>query len=325
MATPLRVAVAGASGIGKHHAKWHHQAGADVVAFLGSTAASCAATRQALDRIFPFTGRDYTDFDRLLETEQPDVVDVCTPAELHFDVARRALEAGCHVLCEKPLIWQEGVPLDQLLERGRQLVALARRRDRRFAVCTQYAASGPQYCRLYEASRGEAPAATRFEAEMETLARVRRREAEAVWMDMGPHPLSLLLSWLPDGHLVPDTLAVEFGSFEARAAFDFAAGPTRCRCELQVRDLESGPLRRRFGVDGYLVDCEGRPDRDGVYRCVLRHDASESVGDDYMSLLIAQFDAAARDPEQRLMVPGELGLRNLELQLEILSRARASR
>lgn len=325
MASPLRVAVAGASGIGKHHAKWHHLAGAAVVGFLGRSESSCAATARTLVEVFPFAGRGYWDLDRLLEQERPDVVDVCMPAECHFDCARRALETGCHVLCEKPLVWQPGLPSGALLEQGRELVAVARQRGLRLGVCTQYAASQPQYLRLHQAVRGRPDRISCFCAEMETLGRGRNRDAEAVWMDMGAHPLSLLLGWLPGGDIVPGTLQVEFTGTAARAVFDFQAGQTRCRSELVVRDLGAGPTARRFGVNGFVADCEGRADSTGVYRTVLRHGQTEDVGEDLMSVLIAQFDGAVQDPARALLVPGETGLRNLELQMHILSQARASR
>ena len=44
----LRVAIAGASGIGKHHAKWFHRGGAQVVGFLGRSRESVAATERVL-------------------------------------------------------------------------------------------------------------------------------------------------------------------------------------------------------------------------------------------------------------------------------------
>ncbi|SFE56053.1 Gfo/Idh/MocA family protein [Blastococcus tunisiensis] len=44
-----------------------------------------------------------TDWHRLLERDDIDLVDVCTPGDTHAEIAVAALEAGKHVLCEKPL------------------------------------------------------------------------------------------------------------------------------------------------------------------------------------------------------------------------------
>jgi predicted dehydrogenase len=44
-----------------------------------------------------------TDWRRLLARPDIDLVDVCTPGDTHAEIAVAALEAGKHVLCEKPL------------------------------------------------------------------------------------------------------------------------------------------------------------------------------------------------------------------------------
>ena len=44
-----------------------------------------------------------TDWRRVLERDDVDLVDVCTPGDTHAEIAIAALEAGKHVLCEKPL------------------------------------------------------------------------------------------------------------------------------------------------------------------------------------------------------------------------------
>ncbi|WTY51712.1 Gfo/Idh/MocA family oxidoreductase [Micromonospora sp. NBC_01412] len=44
-----------------------------------------------------------TDWRRLVESDEIDVVDVCTPGDSHAEIALAALAAGKHVLCEKPL------------------------------------------------------------------------------------------------------------------------------------------------------------------------------------------------------------------------------
>ena len=44
-----------------------------------------------------------TDWRRLLERDDIDLVDVCTPGDTNAEIAIASLEAGKHVLCEKPL------------------------------------------------------------------------------------------------------------------------------------------------------------------------------------------------------------------------------
>jgi UDP-N-acetylglucosamine 3-dehydrogenase len=45
----------------------------------------------------------YTDYRQLLEREDIRMVDICVPTYLHADIAIAAMEAGKHVLCEKPM------------------------------------------------------------------------------------------------------------------------------------------------------------------------------------------------------------------------------
>lgn len=45
----------------------------------------------------------YTDYRRLLEREDVEMVDICVPTYLHADIAIAAMGVGKHVLCEKPM------------------------------------------------------------------------------------------------------------------------------------------------------------------------------------------------------------------------------
>ena len=45
----------------------------------------------------------YSSLEELLKAENPDFVDICTPSYMHADMTVAALNAGKHVLCEKPM------------------------------------------------------------------------------------------------------------------------------------------------------------------------------------------------------------------------------
>lgn len=55
----------------------------------------------------------FTDYQVLLEHIKPDIVSVCLPNYLHAPVSIAALEAGAHVLCEKPMAtsYEEGLAM----------------------------------------------------------------------------------------------------------------------------------------------------------------------------------------------------------------------
>ena len=53
------------------------------------------------------------DYDDLLTDPEIDVIDICTPPYVHEDMVERAMQAGKHVICEKPLIGYFGEEGDE--------------------------------------------------------------------------------------------------------------------------------------------------------------------------------------------------------------------
>ena len=45
----------------------------------------------------------YRDFEELLKDDRVDIISICLPSAMHADFAVRAMEAGKHILVEKPL------------------------------------------------------------------------------------------------------------------------------------------------------------------------------------------------------------------------------
>lgn len=93
----LRVGIAGAGMIAGVHARaYAAQPGVQVVAIADPVSAK-------VERLATEAGAlALLDIDALLDADL-DVLSVCTPSPTHAGVAVRALEAGLHVLCEKPI------------------------------------------------------------------------------------------------------------------------------------------------------------------------------------------------------------------------------
>jgi predicted dehydrogenase len=101
----------------------------------GALSGDAERSRQSGAAIRLDPARCYADYREMARAEAAredgiDVVAIVTPNHLHAPVATAFLEAGIHVICDKPL----GISLDE----GLQLAALARARKRVFALTHTY-------------------------------------------------------------------------------------------------------------------------------------------------------------------------------------------
>ena len=115
-------AVVGTGFIGPVHIEALRRLGRRVVGVLGSTPDKSRQAAQALG-----LERGYASYDELLADSSVQAVHLTSPNRHHFEQCRRALAAGKHVLCEKPLAMN--------VQESAKLVALAKGRPLVAAVC----------------------------------------------------------------------------------------------------------------------------------------------------------------------------------------------
>jgi predicted dehydrogenase len=121
----LRVCVIGLGPIGNLHANLYAADGlAELVGVCDRVEERARAAGERLGVPW-FTGAE-----RMLAELAPDVVSVATGgfeySSDHYEPTLQALEAGCHVLCEKPIC--------NVIEKAAEMVRVARERRRCFAV-----------------------------------------------------------------------------------------------------------------------------------------------------------------------------------------------
>jgi len=97
MSDQLGTAIVGAGFIGTVHARAARRAGARLVAVGASTPERAAEAAATLGAVRALETPDQLDADDI------DIVHVCTPTMTHETYVRAAIEAGKHVICEKPL------------------------------------------------------------------------------------------------------------------------------------------------------------------------------------------------------------------------------
>ncbi len=324
MSQPLRAVVIGASGMGKHHAKWLHQLGCAVVAFAGTSDESVARTRRVLQDIFPFAGTGYTDVAQMLATEQPDVVAIASPDELHYEHARLALKHGAHVICEKPLVQDWDKSSEQLLAEAGELARIAEKAGVVAAVNTQYVAAAEAYRDLAE-SVGVAELVSQprsFFMQMESRGGAEGTDYEQIWIDLAPHPLSVLRALVGPGHTDSGSQSVCVARKWGDAHFDFLPddGRSPVHAHILVRNVPEGPLTRRLGLNDLLADYEGRNNEEGTYASFMTLCGVEREYADFVKLSLTRFVGAIRGEGQPLATFTD-GVTDLERLLGLLETA----
>lgn len=110
----IGVAVAGTGFIGPVHVEALNRVGVNVRGVLGSSPVKSQAAAEAMG-----LSKAYSSYDELLQDTEVHAVHLAVPNRLHYDMAARALRAGKHVMCEKPLAMNAQQSAD-LVKMGRE-------------------------------------------------------------------------------------------------------------------------------------------------------------------------------------------------------------
>ncbi len=194
----FKVAIIGCGGIanGKHMPSLQKVPGVEMVAFCDIIVERAQA---AAEKYGVPGARVYSDYKELLAKEELDVVHVCTPNRSHCEISIAAMEAGCHVMCEKPMAINEAD--------ARKMVEAARRTGKKLTIGYQ-----SRYRADSQFLKAECEKGTLGEIYF-AKAHARRRRAVPTWgvflneyeqgggplIDIGTHALDLTL-WMMNNY-----------------------------------------------------------------------------------------------------------------------------
>lgn len=259
----LRIGLIGCGWIaqGAHLPAWANFKDAEVVAY-------CDIVEDRLKESCEKFGKKktYLDYRELLASEEVDAVDICTPNGVHADPTVAALEAGKHVIVEKPIARnasEAAKMLEAEKQTGRKLqVALCQRFGSASQVLKNYVDAGKigevYYARAQALRRRGIPSWGNFTN--------KEIQGGGPLIDIGVHILDLTI-WLM-GHPKPvSASAVTYVKFGTREGIFGEWGPWDYK-NYTVEDFASGFVRFDNGAS-LVLEASFAANTKGVFSTAL--------------------------------------------------------
>tara|TARA_Y100000034_G_scaffold133699_1_gene199922 strand:- start:1850 stop:2758 length:909 start_codon:yes stop_codon:yes gene_type:complete len=290
----LKVAVFGASGIGKYHVRELINSGCEVVAFLGSSKESSEKTSKMLKESFNVDITPYYELEDLLNKEKINAVSICTPPRLHEQQVRRALNENLHVLCEKPFVLSseyENYPI------AKELVYLAKTKNKVLSVNTQWV-SGLEYLKDFNFKEINS-----FSMYMEPGLKGLDLLTEGI-----PHMNSMLIRLLGQGEIKKISFPVKEDE-EIKLKFDYKHEKGICKVDYNLKFKVDRPRRLEFSINNHKFVREIGEN----YQQKLINNNKEIKIKDPLEISINKFVKAIQGKGEALISPKEV-LENIKLQ-----------
>lgn len=102
---PLRVGIIGVGAMGKEHIRNFKLLGPEVATVVAVADSDERARKEAVEELGPRADpyEVFSTWEELVDCKNVDSVVICTPNFQHIEIIPRAIAAGKHILCEKPL------------------------------------------------------------------------------------------------------------------------------------------------------------------------------------------------------------------------------
>ena len=249
MSEKLKLAIVGCGGIanGKHLPALHRLPQVDIVAFCDiiESRAKLAATE------YGAVGAEvFTDYEKLLAKGDIDVVHVCTPNDSHAAITIAALEAGAHVMSEKPMA-KKAADARAMLEASKKTgKKLSVGYQSRFRADSQYLKKLIENGDLGEIYMAKGHAVRRRAVPTWGVFLDAEKQGGGPLIDIGTHALDLTL-WLMNDYKVDSVSGSVYRKLADRENAANAWGPWDPK-EFTVEDSAFGFIKLKSGASIFL-------------------------------------------------------------------------
>jgi predicted dehydrogenase len=245
MSKIYRIAIIGCGGIanGKHMPSLKKLANVEMAAFCDIVG---ERANQAKDKFGSNEAKVYYNYKDVLNDESIEIVHVCTPNDSHAEITIAALEAGKHVMCEKPMA--------KTSEDARRMVEAAKRTGKkltigynnRFRTDSQYLHRLCEEGELGEIYFAKAHAIRRRAVPTWGVFLDEEKQGGGPLIDIGTHALDLTL-WMMNNYKPKVVLGTSYHKLSQRENAANAFGPWNPE-EFTVEDSAFGMITMENGA-----------------------------------------------------------------------------
>jgi len=242
-------------GTGPFIARSFKQLGCDVQAVVSSSLESANKAVTDLKNEYAINCYAYENLETLLQNHSIDIVAISSPIDSHQQHLSTAIQAGCHVFCEKPLWWSSSEIITEsdvqtITNKTTELVHLCSRNNVLLQLNTQWPYTLPTYYKLYPQLK-----------DLQTI------ESFSMWLapqsqgstmiiDAVPHLLSMLYSLVGNGKInnIESNYHATGDNQDLRIEFDYlhALGDTRVSISLISSNITPKPAA--YAINDLRVD-----------------------------------------------------------------------
>lgn len=255
----LNVAIIGPGrskqGTGPYIARTFNKLGCNVCAVVSSSIDSANAAADLLSKDYGISCTGYDDFDQLLKNHDIDIVVISSPAKSHYSYLHTAIEAGCHIFCEKPLWWPENniSTLEDIEDITNKTIALLNKCNAKKSVLqlnTQWPYTLPTYFELYPQIKDNS------EINSFSMWLAPQSHGAEMIVDTISHPLSMLYTLLGAGKL--NKLDSNFHQLESGqdlvVNFEYLHARGDTQVSISLTSSDSFPKPAAYAINGLRVD-----------------------------------------------------------------------
>ncbi len=240
----LNVGIIGCGGIanGKHLPSLQKISEVNIVAFCDI---EIEKAQVAAEQYGTNDAKVYEDYKLLLENDDIDVIHVCTPNSSHKALTVASLDAGKHVMCEKPMA--------KTTEEAKEMIEAAKRNGKkltigyqnRFRPDSQYLRKATQRGDLGDIYYGKAQAIRRRAVPTWGVFLDEEKQGGGPLIDIGTHALDLTL-WMMDNYEPESVMGSTFHKLGKKENAANAWGPWDPK-KFTVEDSAFGFIKMKNG------------------------------------------------------------------------------